>query len=103
MVPGDYSHKGTPSMDKQSLAMLIPIIALSIPVVAIAMNGLIKIARYRAMGSGAESGGELPGRVDALEQEVDVLRHELTETNERLDFAERMLAQGDQTRQLPEG
>lgn len=90
-------------MDKQALAMLIPIIALSIPVVAIVMNGLIKVARYRAMGSGEGAGGELPGRVDALEQEVDVLRHELTETNERLDFAERMLAQGDQTRQLPEG
>jgi hypothetical protein len=92
-------------MDKQALAMLIPIIALSIPVVAIVMNGLIKVARYRAMGSGAEGGGggELQGRVDALEQEVDVLRHELTETHERLDFAERMLAQGEQRRELPQG
>jgi hypothetical protein len=90
-------------MDRQSLALLIPIIALSIPVVAIVINGLVKVARYRAMGSGAEGSGELPGRLDALEQEVDILRHELTETQERLDFAERMLAQGDQPRQLPEG
>jgi hypothetical protein len=88
-----------------SLALLIPIIALSIPVVAIAMNGLVKIARIRATGSGegAAGGGELQGRLDALEQEVDILRHELTETQERLDFAERMLAQGDRSRQLPEG
>jgi hypothetical protein len=89
-------------MDRQSLALLIPILALSIPVVAIVINGLVKIARLRAMGSGAEGGGELQGRLDALEQEVDILRHELTETQERLDFAERMLAQGDQPRQLPE-
>ncbi len=89
-------------MDRQSLALLIPIIALSIPVVAIVINGLVKVARYRAMGSGAEGGGELGGRVDALEQEVDILRNELADTQERLDFAERMLAQGEQQRRLAE-
>ena len=83
-------------------AVLIPITALLIPVSAIVISGLVKIARYRAMGSGAEGGGELQGRVDALEQDVDILRHELTEAQERLDFAERMLARGDQARQLPE-
>jgi len=89
-------------MDRQSLALLIPIIALSIPVVAIVINGLVKVARYRAMGSGTEGGGELGGRVDALEQEVDILRNELADTQERLDFAERMLAQGEQQRRLAE-
>ena len=89
-------------MDQFSWALLIPITALLIPVSAIVISGLVKIARYRAMGSGAEGGGELPGRVDALEQDVDILRHELTETQERLDFAERMLARGDQARPLPE-
>lgn len=89
-------------MDRQSLALLIPIIALSIPVVAIIINGLVKVAKYRAMEGGAEGGGELRGRLDALEQEVDIMRHELSETQERLDFAERMLSQGDQTRRLPE-
>ena len=83
-------------------AVLIPITALLIPVSAIVISGMVKIARYRAMGSGAEGGGELQGRVDALEQDVDILRHELTEAQERLDFAERMLARGDQARQLPE-
>ena len=89
-------------MDKQIMALFIPIIALSIPVVAIIINGLVKVAKYRAMESGAEGGGELRGRLDALEQELDIVRHELTETQERLDFAERMLSQGDQTRRLPE-
>jgi hypothetical protein len=35
-----------------------------------------------------------------LEAEVSQLRAELTETQERLDFAERMLAQGQETRRV---
>lgn len=33
------------------------------------------------------------GRLEALEHEVGSLRYELGETQERLDFAERLLAQ----------
>jgi hypothetical protein len=40
-----------------------------------------------------------PG-LDALQAEVSSLRRELTETQERLDFAERMLAQRPQQRQV---
>lgn len=36
---------------------------------------------------------EVPDRLEALDAEVTRLRQELTETQERLDFAERMLAQ----------
>ena len=39
-------------------------------------------------------------RLDALEGEVGELRRELTETQERLDFAERVLAQGRETRRV---
>jgi hypothetical protein len=42
-------------------------------------------------------GGRLP-RVDALELEVSELRRELGEAQERLDFTERMLAQGAEAR-----
>lgn len=38
-------------------------------------------------------GSELSGRFEALDAEVTRLRQELTETGERLDFAERLLAQ----------
>ena len=38
-------------------------------------------------------GGELQPRLEALEFEVSNLRRELSETQERLDFAERVLAQ----------
>jgi hypothetical protein len=36
---------------------------------------------------------ETSGRLQALEQEIGTLRQELGETQERLDFAERLLAQ----------
>jgi hypothetical protein len=53
-------------------------------------------------------GGELPGpggsefqdRLEALEGEVSKVRQELSDTQERLDFAERMLAQGRETRRM---
>ena len=46
-------------------------------------------------------GAELEaGLVEALEVEVDALRQELGETQERLDFAERMLNQGAEVRRV---
>jgi len=41
---------------------------------------------------------DLQEPVEALEFEVGQLRQELNEAQERLDFAERMLAQGQETR-----
>jgi hypothetical protein len=35
-----------------------------------------------------------------LDQEVETLRREMIEAQERLDFAERMLAQGTETRRV---
>lgn len=50
--------------------------------------------RLRLASSPAPSSqSELPGRLEALDAEVTRLREELTETQERLDFAERLLAQ----------
>ena len=45
-------------------------------------------------------GAELQPRLEALEFEVSNLRRELSETQERLDFAERVLAQGQESRRL---
>src|SRR5207249_7926717 len=54
--------------------------------------------RQGLRGSGLQGGSELQARLDALEDtleaEVSKLRQELSETQERLDFAERLLAQG---------
>ena len=43
-------------------------------------------------------GGERASGLEAIEGEVSRLRQELTETQERLDFAERLLAQGSHAR-----
>jgi hypothetical protein len=45
-------------------------------------------------------GGELQAGLDSLEIDVTTLRQELSETQERLDFAERMLAQASEPRRV---
>jgi len=84
-------------MDKQTLALFIPIVALMIPVAAIVMGGLIKLAKLRA-GRDERLPSEVEARLQAMEEELHVLRQELSEANERLDFTERLLAKPDQGR-----
>jgi hypothetical protein len=45
-------------------------------------------------------GGEIQAGLDALEIEMSTLRQELGEMQERLDFAERMLARGPELRRV---
>jgi hypothetical protein len=45
-------------------------------------------------------GSELQARLEALEVEVSKQRQELSETQERLDFAERLLAQGPEAHRM---
>lgn len=74
------------SVDPGSVGVLIPIVAIG----AWAWVRTAKLkADGRALGPDAETGS----RLQALEQEVGSLRHELGEAQERLDFAERLLAQ----------
>lgn len=56
----------------------------------------------RVQGTGHD--GELEVRQDVAElrDQVEALRAALDETNERLDFTERLLAQGPQPERLPE-
>jgi hypothetical protein len=73
-------------MDPGSLGFFVPI-------TAIVVFGAIKVAKIMA---GSRAGGADPdtaGRLHALEQEVGVLRQDIGEAQERLDFAERVLAQ----------
>lgn len=69
-------------------------IALSIPVVAIIMGGLVKISSNMKGPKRVSGDGELDDRVERLEQEMTALRQELAEAQERLDFTERLLAKG---------
>ena len=83
-------------MGPESLAPLIP-------VTAILVWGAIKIAKIKAQ-AGVHAGAadrEATARLEALESELGALRQELGEVHERLDFAERLLAQHAPTRINP--
>ena len=69
---------------------------LLIPIAAIVMTGLVKIARLWGpgyQGQGGPAVKQLEARLEAVEQELAAVQHDLAETQERLDFAERLLAQ----------
>jgi hypothetical protein len=91
-----------------SVGQLIAAMLGAIPILGILAWSAVKIlgpigqAFARRIGGG--SGGDvLEQRVETLAQEVDGLKAQLTETHERLEFAERMLAQARQPDQLPRG
>ena len=73
-------------MDPGSVGVLIPI-------VAIGAWAWVRTAKLKAESRSPGLDSEASGRLEALEHEVGSLRHELGETQERLDFAERLLAQ----------
>lgn len=91
-------------MDKQALAMFIPILALSIPVIAIIFRGLQRTAQLRLEETRIRMEGQGGSReeLDSLRGDVDDLRRELSEVHERLDFAERLLARPE-VRDRPAG
>ena len=78
-------------MDPQFLAPLIPIVAI----IAFAA---VKITRLRVTSLPGSS--DLAARVDALERTVHDFQQELADTQERLDFAERLLSQAREDRRI---
>ena len=50
------------------------------------------------LGRGPAAAGDLQAGLESVEFEVDKLRQELGEVHERLDFAERVLAKGQEVR-----
>lgn len=91
-------------MDKQVVALLIPILALAIPVSAIVLHGLQKMAQIRLEEARVRAGAGDAGsqtEIAALRDEVGELRRELGEVQERLDFAERLLGQARDPERIP--
>jgi hypothetical protein len=74
--------------------------ALMITVVALLSGTAIKIASLWTKRTPGPGGSEVSARVEAIESEMAALQRELAETQERLDFAERVLAQGAETRRV---
>jgi hypothetical protein len=79
-------------MDPQFLAPLIPIVAI----IAFAA---VKIARLRATRPELPS-ADVTARLEALEHGFEGLQQDLAETQERLDFAERMLSKAREERRI---
>lgn len=82
-----------------------------VPIVMFVMIGLTIILRGplgqavadRIRGGGsADADPRLREELDHLRMEVDDLRGQLTEAQERIDFAERLLARRDEAVQLPQ-
>jgi hypothetical protein len=74
-----------------------------IPIAAIIMFGLVQISKHWKSGILPQSRAasrQLEERMDAMEQQLTALQGELSDTQERLDFAERVLAQSRETKRL---
>ena len=83
-------------MDKQALAVLIPVLALFFTgLIAFSFTRLGKAVARRLEG-GADS--DMAQRIARLEAEQDRMQRELADAHERLDFAEREIARGEEPR-----
>ena len=80
-------------MDHLSMALLIP-------VAVIVMGGLSHIVRDLTRGRRQADLGSVEAQLEAMDQELRSMRRDLSETQERLDFAERLLAQSQERRNL---
>lgn len=91
-------------MDPDILQAVAGVLGIMIPLSAIAIGGLMLLSRSRIGEAiarriaGDTRHPECEGQLEALEDEVGRLRAQLGETNERLDFAERLLTRGDGSR-----
>jgi hypothetical protein len=87
-------------MDHLTAALLIPVAVSVAATASIVMSGLVKITREFARGRRHPEGTPLDAQLEALEGELRSVRRDLSETQERLDFAERLLAQSQGRRHL---
>jgi len=71
---------------------------VTVLIAAMGTWGAVKIAKIIAQSRARDT--DTAAHLRALDQEVGTLRQEMVETQERLDFAERLLAQGPETRRV---
>ena len=77
-------------------------VGVFIPIAAILTWGAVRIATIQSENKRAP-GPQMSDRLQALENEVGSLRQELGEAQERIDFAERLLAQQRPPERLDQG
>jgi hypothetical protein len=79
------------------------IVALVIPIAAIVTGGAVKIVRVREssrQGPGDGPTAAIEARLAEIEHDLNALRGELSETQERLDFTERLLSQAREDKRI---
>jgi chromosome segregation ATPase len=86
------------------------VLALTIPLIAVSVGGLLLLSRSRLGGAitqrlaGNSRSSTIQEQVDALHDALAELRNQLSEMQERVDFAERLLSRAeDDRRELPQG
>jgi len=75
-----------------------PLHAATHAALAVAFGLWAQYLRRRSAGSEPQAQVDVLDAVDALDAEVSKLRLEVSDMQERLDFAERLLARGQETR-----
>lgn len=83
-------------MNPGMVGVFIPVIGLLIGFFVVFSKSEIGRALAQRISGGTAGSNALEGEVRELRGEVEALRAELGETQERLDFTERMLAGGKQ-------
>jgi hypothetical protein len=73
------------------------ILAPLIPIAAIIAFAVVKLAQLRASHPGST---DVTARLEAVERSLQEVQQELLETQERLDFAERLLSQAREERRI---
>jgi hypothetical protein len=79
------------------------VVALLIPIAAIVTAGVVKVVKVREssrQARGNSDTADLEARLAGIEQDLTAMRGELGETQERLDFTERLLAQNREAKRL---
>lgn len=91
-------------MDPDIFQGIAVVLGVSIPVLAVSIGGLLLLSRSRLGDAvarriaGDSRHPDCEAQLDALQDEVGVLRAQLAETQERVDFAERLLARVEEQR-----
>ncbi len=79
-------------MGAEMVAVFIPIISVVGVLTLIGMKMRYRhLEEARDIASGQQGGEHLPAAVDNLRAEVELMREEFRELNDRVDFAERLL------------
>lgn len=79
-------------MDPGSAILGLGVMAGLVLITGLISRSVIQYARLRA--ESRQGGSEVLNEVAGLRDQVDELRHQLIETQERLDFTERLLTKG---------